>query len=69
MHTIEATTHSKIKVTFSAIEFDYAKFIFNALKSCQDAETVLMYNGLTGEIEWEWTSNKGWVTVNGTALL
>ena len=68
MHQVTARTHMGQVIRFDFIDYDYAKLVFDNLKACIDAESVVMVNGMTGEVEWEWDSEDLWVVVNGTVL-
>lgn len=69
MHQITATTYMGQVIRLDFIDYDYAKLVFKSLKACVDAESVMMVNGMTGEVEWEWNSEDHWVVIDSGIVL
>jgi len=67
MFVITITTNCGYKKDFRVIEPDYMLFYFKSLIQAVDAHHVLVIDGLTGEVCWEWKDGK-YLVANGAVL-
>ena len=58
MFDISVKTHSGIVKDYHIFEYDYAIFHLHKFISAVDVAEVVMTNGLTGEILFEWVRGK-----------
>ena len=54
MFTIYVKTHIGHKKEYSMVDRDLAAFYFKAFMQAVDAANIIMIDGLTGEVLYEW---------------
>ena len=58
MFTIEYRTHSGLRKSISVIEEAYALQMFNHLLNAVDLAEIMIIDGLTGEVLFDWANGK-----------
>ena len=67
MFEIHVSTHFEAKSEYCVIDRDYMWLLFKQFTKCLDAHEVVVIDGLTGEVLWQWVDGDYTVT-NGTVL-
>ena len=67
MFEIHVYTHFKIKSEYYVIDKDYMWLLFKQFTKCLDAHEVVVIDGLTGQVLWQWVNGE-YVVANGAIL-
>lgn len=67
MYTITATDNDQNKKTISVMDEEYGRWIFKQFTTCLDLRDVIMVNGLTGQVLWEFINGQ-YTVANGARI-
>ena len=65
MYTITVNTFNGLEKQFSMIDKEYALYHFNQFMQAIDCKSIVMTDGLTGELFYEWTAKDGFTFIEG----
>lgn len=68
MFTIYVYTFDNNKIEKSVLDKDLAINYFRAFSGCEDVKSVVMTDGLTGEVLYDYSKRSGWNIFNGQTI-
>ena len=67
MYEIHVTTHCGDKTEYCVIDHAYMRLMFKQFTKCLDAHEIVVIDGLTGEVLWQWLDGE-YLVANGAIL-